>query len=239
LSFGDHTKRFAYYASINGNRSDYGLETPIPRVIHDQSNGFGGFTSLIFNRNTKNQFRLVSALRRDFFQVPNDHDAQEAGIRDVERERDAFINFSWVRTLNSKLLLTVSPFYHYNRAAFIGGPNDTPVVTIDERTSQYGGIQVVLSALAKKHNAKVRFYGFWQGDEAFFSLQGDDGNSNRVNLQQRKNPHGNLAAFFVEDQYKPTSWLTLSGGLRFTHFHGSLTETATSPRLAERFASRI
>jgi hypothetical protein len=29
LSFGDHTKRFAYYASINGNRSDYGLETPV------------------------------------------------------------------------------------------------------------------------------------------------------------------------------------------------------------------
>ena len=29
LSFGDHTKRFAYYASVNGNRSDYGLETPV------------------------------------------------------------------------------------------------------------------------------------------------------------------------------------------------------------------
>jgi outer membrane receptor for ferrienterochelin and colicin len=231
LSFGDHTKRFAYYASINGNRSSYGLETPIPRVIHDQSNGFGGFTSLIFNPDAKNQFRLVSAMRRDFFQVPNDQDAQDAGVRDVERERDAFINFSWVRTLNSKLLLTVSPFYHYNRAAFIGGPNDTPVVAADQRTSQYGGAQVVLSALAKKHNAKVGFYGFWQRDAAFFSLQGDDGNGNPVNLQQRQNPHGNLAAFFVEDQYKPTSWLTLSGGVRFTHFHGSLTENATSPRV--------
>jgi len=29
--FGDHTKRFAYYASINGNRSGYGLETPVSR----------------------------------------------------------------------------------------------------------------------------------------------------------------------------------------------------------------
>src|SRR5207253_3017629 len=27
LSFGDHTKRFAYYVSINANRSNYGLET--------------------------------------------------------------------------------------------------------------------------------------------------------------------------------------------------------------------
>jgi hypothetical protein len=230
LSFGDHTKRFAYYASVNGNRSNYGLETPIRQVLHDQSNGFGGFASFIFNANPKDQFRLVTAMRRDFFQAPNDQDAQDAGIRDVERERDAFINFSWVHTINSKLLLTVSPFYHYNRAAFIGGPNDTPVIARDERSSQYGGAQIVLSVLTRQHNAKAGFYGFWQRDSAFFSLQGFDANANPVNLQQRENPHGNLAAFFVEDQYKPISWLTLSGGLRFTRFHGSLIENATSPR---------
>jgi TonB dependent receptor/Carboxypeptidase regulatory-like domain/TonB-dependent Receptor Plug Domain len=230
LSLGDHTKRFAYYASINGNRSDYGLETPVRQVLHDQSNGFGGLASFIFNANPKDQFRLVTAVRRDFFQVPNDQDAQDAGIRDVERERDAFVNFSWVRTLNSKLLLTVSPFYHYNRAAFIGGPNDTPVIARDERSSQYGGAQIVLSALRRHHNAKAGFYGFWQRDSAFFSLLGLDANANPVNLQQTESPHGNLAAFFVEEQYQPISWLTLSGGLRFTRFHGSLTENATSPR---------
>ena len=230
LSFGDHSKRFAYYAGINGNRSDYGLETPVREVLHDQSNGFGGFASLIFNPNPKDQFRLVTAARRDFYQVPNDQDGQVAGIRDVEHERDAFINFTWMRTINSKLLVTVSPFYHYNHAAFIGGPNDTPVVTRDERSSQYGGAQIALSALTRKHNAKAGFYGFWQRDSAFFSLSGDDDNGDPVNLQQRQNPHGNLAVLFAEDQFKPTSWLTLSGGLRFTHFHGSLTENVTNPR---------
>ena len=25
INFGGHTQRFAYYASVNGNRSDYGL----------------------------------------------------------------------------------------------------------------------------------------------------------------------------------------------------------------------
>src|SRR5439155_20757509 len=28
VSFGSHTKRFAYYASLNGSRSEYSLETP-------------------------------------------------------------------------------------------------------------------------------------------------------------------------------------------------------------------
>jgi len=231
LSFADHTKRFAYYASVSGNRTDYGLETPVAQALHDRSNGFSGFTSLIFNPNPKDQFRLVTGLRRDFFQVPNDQDAQAAGIRDIEGERDAFINFSWIRTLNSKFLLTVSPFYHYNRAAFIGGSNDTPIVPRDERSSQYGGAQIVLSALTRQHNAKVGFYGFWQRDSAFFSLRGLDGNGNPVNLRQSQSPHGSLIAFFVEDQYKPTSWLTFSGGVRFTRFSSLRTETATSPRV--------
>jgi TonB dependent receptor/Carboxypeptidase regulatory-like domain/TonB-dependent Receptor Plug Domain len=230
LSFGSHSKRFAYYASVNGNRSDYGLETPVSQVFHDQSNGFGGFVSLIFNADPRNQFRLVTAARKDFYQVPNDPAAHQDGIRDVERERDAFLNFSWVRTLNSKFLLTVSPFYHYNQAAFIGGPNDTPAIARNERSSQYGGAQIILSTLTRRHNARAGFYGFWQGDSAFFSLQGEDANGVPVNLRQRETPNGNLAALFVEDQYQPLTWLTLSGGLRFTRFRGAHTEQATDPR---------
>ena len=33
MNFGSHTEKFAYYASVNGNRSDYGLETPGPDVF--------------------------------------------------------------------------------------------------------------------------------------------------------------------------------------------------------------
>ena len=46
LSFGDHSEKFAYYASISGNRSDYGLEPPTPSNLHNQANGGGAFTSL-------------------------------------------------------------------------------------------------------------------------------------------------------------------------------------------------
>ncbi len=31
LSFGSHTQRFAYYASVNANRSDLGLQPPVPQ----------------------------------------------------------------------------------------------------------------------------------------------------------------------------------------------------------------
>ena len=49
LSFGSHTERFAYYASVDANRSDLGLTTPTSAVIHDQDSGVGGFLSLLYN----------------------------------------------------------------------------------------------------------------------------------------------------------------------------------------------
>ncbi|MGH9680639.1 MAG: carboxypeptidase regulatory-like domain-containing protein, partial [Candidatus Acidiferrales bacterium] len=50
LSCGGHTDRFAYYGSLNGNRSNLGLEPPATEIVHDAENGYGGFGSLIFNK---------------------------------------------------------------------------------------------------------------------------------------------------------------------------------------------
>jgi TonB dependent receptor/Carboxypeptidase regulatory-like domain/TonB-dependent Receptor Plug Domain len=231
LSFGNHTKRFAYYSSINFNRSDYGLETPTAAVLHDQTNGVGAFTSLTFNLNPKDQLRLVSGARRDFFQVPNDQDAQDLGTREEQREADAFVNFSWVHTFNAKVLLTIAPFYHFNRADFIGGPLDTPVSARNRRASNYAGAQATVSILTRQHNAKMGFFGFYQRDSNLFAIHGDDPNGRPISLQQSQRLRGNLEAVFVEDQFKLANWLALTAGLRLTHFHGSLTERAVNPRL--------
>ena len=50
LSLGNHSERFAWFAALNGNRSNYGLMAPIETPVHDAENGYGGLTSLIFNR---------------------------------------------------------------------------------------------------------------------------------------------------------------------------------------------
>src|SRR5262249_49676284 len=149
-----HSDRLAYYASLSGNHSEFGLQTPTSEVLHDDANGISGFGSLIYKPNLRDQLRLVGAIRRDDYEVPNDAEAQAAGQRDTERERDAFVNFSWVRTLSPKMLLAVSPFYHFNRADFIGGGSDTPVIPQERRTSQYAGAQAVFSALTRQHEAK-------------------------------------------------------------------------------------
>jgi outer membrane receptor for ferrienterochelin and colicin len=233
LRFGGHSKRFAYYASLNGNRSDFGLATPTSEVLHDQVSGVGGFASLIYNVTPADQLRIVTGARGDHYQVPNDSEAQVAGIRDVDRERDVFLNFSWARSLNSSWQLTASPFYHFNRADYLGGylgseVEGGPIVPRNQRDSRYAGGQVVLSALTRNNNAKVGFYGFYQHDAALFGVRATDGSG--LSLQQRERLTGDFQAGFLEDQVKPTSWLTLTGGIRLTRFHGAFSETAASPR---------
>jgi outer membrane receptor protein involved in Fe transport len=240
LSFGDHNDRSAYYVSLNGNRSDHGLETPTTANLHDQSAGGGAFTSLIFNATPNDQFRFVGSARTDYFQVPNDPDLQAAGVRDRDREQDIFGNFSWVHTVGSGILFTLSPSYHFNRAAFEGlGAPDQRLVTTDNRASSYAGGQATLSVVKGRHNAQMGAYGFYQHDNTLIGLLGNNVDDStdpptltpvNVPLTRRK-AGAQLASLWVEDQYKATSWLALTAGVRLTHFSGLLTETAASPRL--------
>jgi outer membrane receptor for ferrienterochelin and colicin len=228
VSFGSHSERFAYYSSLSGYRSDYGLETPISGVLHDQTAGLSAFGSLIFNRTAADQFRLVTSVRGDHYQVPNDLGQHAAGFRDVENERDAFVNVSWLHTPSPGVLFTVSPFYHFNRAHYDGHGGDT-VIPLDDRGSNYFG-GVISSAITRgRHNARLGFQVFGQRDNQFFGLVTADGRN--PPLSQRQVLGGNLESLFLEDQYKVSSWLTLNGGVRLTRFAGQLTETKADPRM--------
>ena len=244
LNFGGHTQRFAYYVSLNANRSNYGLQTPIGQVFHDAENGYGGFTSLIFNPNSSNQYRIVASLRQDYYQIPYDPDPNSPGnqefpsygLRDSEREPDGYVAFSWVHTYNPNLLLTVSPFYHYNQASYNASPNDVPVVTNVNQTSNYGGLQASLNAHFWKNDLTVGTYGFGQHQSEYF-------NNTFTVCEPPDNPScqnfgpstaaitGGLEEIFVSDKFRPTSWLTLIAGFRQSHFTADVVENAVDPRV--------
>jgi outer membrane receptor for ferrienterochelin and colicin len=229
-SVGGHTKRFAYFASANGNRSDLGLGTPTADVLHDAQSGGGGFASFIFNADPSNQLRLVTSIRHDTYQIPNGADDQAAGIDDHERESDGFVNVSWVRTFHSGVLLTVSPFYHYNTANYEGGPND-PAATTVRRRSEYVGAQSTLGGDVGKNTWQAGVYGFHQRDDQLFAVTFNDGSN--PNFSQGEQPTGGQIALYAQDKLALTKWLTLSGGVRYTHFSGSggVTEDVTTPRI--------
>jgi outer membrane cobalamin receptor len=243
VNFGSHTERFAYFASLNGNRSNYGLQTPVSQIEHDAENGYGGFGSIIFNKDAKDQFRLVTSLRRDYYQIPFDPNANDAenqvfnsyGLRDGQHEADALVDFSWVRTISDNMLLTVSPFYHYNSANYRGALNDYPISTSDNRGSNYEGGQSTLSMSLPKNDVQLGFYGFAQQDSQFFRLIFNDGSN--PNFSSNAPASGNLEEEFIEDKFNVTSWLTLMGGVRESHFSGGPTQSGAGARLSENATS--
>jgi hypothetical protein len=231
INCGGHSQRLAYYASLNGNRSNLGLETPVSEIVHDAGNGYGGFGSLIFNADPKDQLRLVASLRRDFYQMPVDPADIANGVIQVDsqHENDGYLNFSWVRTLDHNGLLTVSPFYHFNNANYDGAPFDFPNAITDHRASNYVGAQTTVSVTVARNTLQGGFYGFWQHDNQFFGVLFNDLSNSP--LSDREIVTGNTQALFAEDKFAVTPWLTLSGGVRQTHFSGpSVTENPTSPR---------
>jgi TonB dependent receptor/Carboxypeptidase regulatory-like domain/TonB-dependent Receptor Plug Domain len=251
ISCGGHTQRFAYYGSLNGNRSNLGLQPPTPEVIHDAENGFGGFATFIFNVDPKDQLRWVVSSRRDYYQIPvstgviNQIDGIPGAIFitpcspptscppgilqfDGQHEADTFVNFTWVRTLSPNALLTVSPLFHYNSADYTGNPTDLPTATTDDRTSNYAGGQVTLSGTVARNTMSGGYYGFWQRDHQLFGVLFNDDSA--TNFTDREIANGSLQEIWFEDKFKVTPWLTLSGGVRQSHFSANVTENATSPR---------
>jgi outer membrane cobalamin receptor len=238
LSFSDHTEKFAYYVSLDGNRSDYGLSPPVPEVLHDATNGYGGFASFIYNRTPKDQFRLITQLRHDYFQIPYDPDPNSpgnqqfdsSGLRDSQSELDGVVAFSWLHTFNPSTVLQVSPFYHYNQANYQPNPDDTPVATTSDRTSNYAGAQASISATIARNTLQAGLYSFGQHDSYLFGAVFNDDSGN-TNFSIPDAASGGIIEEYITDNFKATSWLTLILGVRQSHFQSQITENVTSPRI--------
>jgi len=237
INFGSHTEKFAYYASLSGDRSDYGLAPPVERVQHDAAHSYGGFASLVYNRTPRDQFRMVTQLRDDYFQIPYDPDPNSAenqqynssGLRDGQHELDGLVDLSWVHTFNGSTVLQVSPFYHYNRADYQPDANDLPVATTSDRASNYAGVQTSVTGAIVRNTLQTGFYGFGQHDGYAFGSIFNDGAAD--NFKITDTVAGGLIEEFVSDNFKLRPWLTLTGGLRESHFRGNFTENHLNPRV--------
>jgi hypothetical protein len=226
VSAGGHTNDFAYYGSLNANRSELGLMTPSEQIIHDAVKGYGGFATLVYNWSPDDQWRMVTSARRDDYEIPN---APGQTADDVQREADAYAILSWVHTFNEAAVLRSSLFYHYNRADLDGSASDYPLSTTDQRSSNYFGGEENLRTHMHDNDLEVGLVGFGQDDNQFFNVVFNDGSNPPVVQSLRLS--GSVTAAYLQDTYRPTQWLTLSAGVRQTHFEGLITENATDPRV--------
>lgn len=238
VSYGDHSQRAAYYVSLNGRRSDYGLEPPTERGVHNAESGFGGLTSLLFNRSAQTQFRLLAQGRADHFQIPYDPDPasyenqlyDSSGLRDVQDETDEVVAFTATHRTGNAVQVAVSPFFHGNRATYTPGVGDTPTGTTSDRVSRYGGVQASVAGEVARNRLQGGFYSWGQRDGQLFGVRFAEGSG--TDFAERDTANGGLVEEYVEDSFAPTTFLTLTAGFRASAFWSDgVHETAVMPRV--------
>jgi outer membrane receptor protein involved in Fe transport len=236
LSAGNHTADVAWYGSLAGSRSTYGLQTPVAQVLHDSTNSESGFGSVLINHGSRDQFRIVGQFREDYFQVPYDpnpdswenQNYDSSNLRDGQTERDGFLLATWVRTFSPKATFEISPFYHANTANYDSKSADLPVASTWDRTSQYAGLQANLHSQWKTHNLATGIYAWGQHDSNLFGAIFNDGSG--TNFRKSSPASGGLMETYVSDDWQATSWLTLLAGLRFQSFQADVAENHADPR---------
>jgi hypothetical protein len=240
LSLGNHSEKTAWYTSVTGSRSNYGLSTPIPAIYHDATNSESGFLSLIRNQTPKDQLRVDAQYRRDFFQVPYDPSGTDYecasgyycsyGLRDGQAEDDSFVILNWVHTLAANALFDVAPFYHYNAADYDSPSNDYPVATTWHQRSNYVGAQSDIRAEVGPNSFSAGLYSFFQSEHDLFGDQVNDG-SGPSTPNTPANANAGLVEFYVGDHLHLGKYVTLLGGERFSIYRAELDEAAIYPRI--------
>jgi hypothetical protein len=244
LSAGDHSDKSAWYASVTGGRSNYGLATPVAQVLHDATNSQSGFVSILRNQTPQDQFRLNAQYRQDHFQIPYDPDPNDweqasqyyesFGLRDAQTERDSFALFNWVHTFSPKALISVAPFYHYNQANYDSPNTDLPASTTWHQGSNYAGGQADSHLDAGPNSFSAGAYSFYQAENDLFGVQVND-ESAPSQPNTSANASATLAEFYLSDHLRLGRYFTLLGGERFSVYHGGYqggtTETAIYPRI--------
>jgi hypothetical protein len=245
LSLGDHSAATAWYASLAGSRSNYGLAPPVAQILHDATNSESGFLSLIRNRTPKDQLRLNAQYRQDHFQIPYDPDPNDWeqasqyyeswGLRDRQTERDSFVLANWVHTLSPKALFSVAPFYHLNQADYDSPATDLPVSTTWHQSSNYAGGQADAHADAGPNSFSAGLYAFYQGENDLFGVLINDptllsqGAASQLNTPASAS--GSLYEFYFSDHLRLGRYIALLGGERFSIYRAGLNESEIYPRI--------
>jgi hypothetical protein len=240
LSFGDHSEKTAWYASLAGNRSNYGLATPVTTIYHDATNSQSGLVNVIRNQTPRDQLRMDAQYREDYFDVPydpnpNDYECTSDyycsyGLRDAQIERDSFVIANWVHTISPKALFSLAPFYHLNQAYLDSLPNDLPVASTWHQTSNYIGGQADGHLDAGRNNFSAGTYTFYQFESDLYGVIVNDGSAPSEPNQSASGTAG-LVEFYLSDHLRVNRYITLLGGERFSFYHGGYNESGIYPRI--------
>ncbi len=242
VALGDHSEKTAWYSSVTGSRSNYGLATPVPQIYHDSTNSESGFVSVIRNQTPKDQLRLDGQLRQDYFQVPYDPNPNDyecvsgyycsTGLRDGQTERDGFVIADWAHTISPRAMVSAAPFYHWNQSDYDSKATDNPVATTWHQNSNYAGAQADARLDEGWNSFSGGLYSFYQKENDLFGVAANGQClTGQSPCNTPANANAGLVEFYVGDHLRLGQYVTLLGGERFSIYRAWLNESAIYPRI--------
>ncbi len=220
INFGGHTERFAYFASLNGNRSNYGLADAHRPGFPRRRERLRRFRVLHLQlESPRINSALVTSLRRDYYQIPYDPDPNadfvSSGLRDAQQESDALRRFllgphHQFQSRSHRFALLSLQHAPTTKAR----PTTSRSAPPTNARSNYGGAQATLNVHFSQNDAQAGFYGFGQHDNQLFGLLFNDGSS--TNFQSLERPTGGLESAIRRRQIQ-SHLLAHSDGRRPLH----------------------
>lgn len=258
---GQLANRFGYFVSLAGSKSNRFLDPPNFENLHNGGNTQRLFARLDYTPNHTSDFlRLNVMLGRSHYQVPNLLSQHLAGQNQRQKPRDLTLSFNWLRIINSRATIEITPYYRTSIGQLLESPFDTPLLASQARHLTNVGGNIHFSFTSRSHRFKtgVQLLGFPISENFSFAItdpsfnvppkEGGDPHFYNVGLRpydltrggsifhfSRKGT-GSQYSFFVQDEFRYGD-LTLSTGLRYDYYRFLVREDAWQPRIG--FSYRI
>ncbi len=227
VAYGDHSERLAWFLQGSANRTDFGLTPPSPDAVHDGHDGGGGAGKLWARRPGGDLFTVTGSGRADNYDVPHAPDDDEAFDHE-QVERDVFFNGLWTHNGSAASVLTVSPYYHFHRAALNPTLPSEAVAASDDRRIHYAGARAGWTFASGIHVLELgaNVYGSALED-AFVLPAGED---TGVVLSDTVNQHGLTSGVWAQDHIVMSSDVSIDAGVRWDRSSAYRTESMVQPR---------
>ena len=242
---GSFGRRFGFFASTSGNRSDRFLDPVDPRNFNNR----GGALRFNFRGDwhpTANDLLLftVSANGTDF-RVTNDIEQELAGQRQRQELRDNSQAIRWQRVWSPVTVTDLAYFRQSYESRLQGSPFDRPLFASQDRTNARQGIIASITHSFRGHTMKAgvetsrvslgEFFTFAvtdreEAEEANISDAALEFDLTNPFLFRDRTARGQFSGY-IQDSFSPLRNLTVSAGLRYDRSNLLVRDSQWSPRV--------
>ena len=251
FDFGGHTKKFGYFVSAAGTKTNRFLDPPALENFHNHGISGKSFLKFDYAPNEKDLWRLNLFFDGQRFDVPNLPDQETAGQDQRRRTFDNMQSLSWQHTFSPNTVSYLAFFQRYNSAKLRSNTLATPVFAEQSRHNSIYGALGSLTFYRGHNTIKTGFeltrfpltesFTFAITDlEALLEKEPDlTEEAQEFTLEHPFlfNDHrtGTEASAYFQDHINATSNLTFDLGARFDSYHFLVGKNFLSPRLGTAY----